>query len=130
MISINHFIMCLYLRIIIRLFWISLFIFLFYYNTFFYSILIHFLFMFDWIWFNISKNTRILLVKHKRTISRVLLSCKLLVSVPKAEDEQARRRKKQAVAVQTSKIYCPHAYLILCYRETLNDSEKVSTAAK
>lgn len=42
----------------------------------------------------------------------------------KAEDED-KRRKKQAIADHASKIYCPHAYLILSYQETLNDSEKV-----
>jgi len=48
-----------------------------------------------------------------------------LVSGPKAEDEQVKRRRKRVTAVPTSEIYCPHAYLILSYRETLNDSEKV-----
>lgn len=43
----------------------------------------------------------------------------------KTKDEQAKGRKKQAVAVHTSEVYCPHAYLILNYQETLNDSEKV-----
>lgn len=47
------------------------------------------------------------------------------ISAVKAEDEQAKRRKKRVTAVPTSEIYCPHAYLILCYRETLNDNEKV-----
>lgn len=42
----------------------------------------------------------------------------------KTEDE-TKRRKKQATDDLTSEIYCPHAYLILSYRETLNDSEKV-----
>lgn len=42
----------------------------------------------------------------------------------KAEDED-KRRKKQAIADHASEIYCPHAYLILNYQETLNDSEKV-----
>lgn len=49
----------------------------------------------------------------------------ILTSVTKAEDEQAKRRQKQATAVQASKIYCPHTYLILYYRETLDDSEKI-----
>ncbi|XP_071570440.1 uncharacterized protein [Temnothorax nylanderi] len=49
----------------------------------------------------------------------------ILSSAAKAEDEQAKRRKKRIAAVQKSEIYCPHAYLILCYRETLNDSEKI-----
>lgn len=53
-----------------------------------------------------------------------------MLSVTKAEDEQGKRRKKRAAAVPTSEIYCPHAYLILCYRETLNDSEKVRTGAQ
>lgn len=122
MISKSYIMMCLYLRIIIRLFWIPLFIFLFY--------LINFLFVFDWIWFNTWKNTRILINTKERS-RESFYPCKLLllVSVAKTEDEQARRRKKQVVAVQTSTIHCPHAYLILCYRETLNDSEKVSTTA-
>ncbi|XP_036146145.1 uncharacterized protein LOC105840661 [Monomorium pharaonis] len=49
----------------------------------------------------------------------------ILSSAAKVEDEQAKRRKKLVAAVQTSEIYCPHAYLILCYREMLNDSEKL-----
>ncbi|XP_011860123.1 PREDICTED: uncharacterized protein LOC105557487 [Vollenhovia emeryi] len=49
----------------------------------------------------------------------------ILSSATKAEDEQARRRKKLVTVVQTSEIYCPHAYLILSYREALNDSERI-----
>ncbi|KAG5347729.1 PPR36 phosphatase, partial [Acromyrmex charruanus] len=48
-----------------------------------------------------------------------------LVSVTKAEEEQAKRRRKQIVAVPISEIYAPHAYLILYYREILSDSEKI-----
>ncbi|KMQ93636.1 39s ribosomal protein mitochondrial [Lasius niger] len=48
----------------------------------------------------------------------------ILLGVAKAEDED-KRRKKQAIADHASKIYCPHAYLILSYQETLNDSEKI-----
>ncbi|XP_029174146.1 uncharacterized protein LOC114942853 [Nylanderia fulva] len=48
----------------------------------------------------------------------------ILFGVTKAEDED-KRRKKQAVADHASEIYCPHAYLILSYQETLNDSEKI-----
>lgn len=44
----------------------------------------------------------------------------------KAKDEQAKGRKKQATDARTSEIYCPHAYLILNYQETLNESEKVN----
>lgn len=49
----------------------------------------------------------------------------ILLSAAKAEDEQAKRRKKRVAAVQVADIYCPHYYLILSYRETLNDSEKI-----
>ncbi|XP_011647801.1 uncharacterized protein LOC105433972 [Pogonomyrmex barbatus] len=49
----------------------------------------------------------------------------ILTSVIKAEDEQIKRQKKQVTDIPTSEIYCPHAYLILNYRETLNDSEKI-----
>ncbi|XP_050460440.1 uncharacterized protein LOC126856195 isoform X1 [Cataglyphis hispanica] len=48
----------------------------------------------------------------------------LILLVPKIEDE-TKRRRKQAVEEYESKIYCPHAYLILSYREMLNDSEKI-----
>ncbi|XP_019883317.2 uncharacterized protein LOC105252068 [Camponotus floridanus] len=48
----------------------------------------------------------------------------ILLGVAKAEDE-TKRRKKQVTADHTSEIYCPHAYLILSYREMLNDSEKI-----
>ncbi|XP_029661083.1 uncharacterized protein LOC115234272 [Formica exsecta] len=48
----------------------------------------------------------------------------ILLGVAKTEDE-IKRRKKQAIADHASKIYCPHAYLILNYREMLNDSEKI-----
>ncbi|XP_014479726.1 PREDICTED: uncharacterized protein LOC106747011 [Dinoponera quadriceps] len=49
----------------------------------------------------------------------------ILLSVTKTEDEQAKRRKKQTVAVETPAVYCPHAYLILNFKETLNDKEKI-----
>ncbi|EFN84759.1 uncharacterized protein LOC105182942 isoform X2 [Harpegnathos saltator] len=48
----------------------------------------------------------------------------ILLSVTKSEDEHAKRRKKQTAAAETSTVYCPHAYLILNYQETLNDNEK------
>ncbi|KYM92845.1 Uncharacterized protein C14orf50 [Atta colombica] len=47
------------------------------------------------------------------------------VTKKKTEEEQAKRRRKQIIAVPPSEIYAPHAYLILCYREILNDSEKI-----
>ncbi|XP_032680469.1 uncharacterized protein LOC116848451 isoform X2 [Odontomachus brunneus] len=49
----------------------------------------------------------------------------ILLSVTKTEDEQAKRRKKQTAAAETPAVYCPHAYLILSYQETLNDNEKI-----
>ncbi|EZA48529.1 uncharacterized protein LOC105285481 isoform X2 [Ooceraea biroi] len=50
----------------------------------------------------------------------------ILSSVTKAEDEQAKGRKKQTADTPTSsEIYCPHGYLILSYQEMLNDSEKM-----
>ncbi|KYQ46633.1 Uncharacterized protein C14orf50 [Trachymyrmex zeteki] len=49
----------------------------------------------------------------------------ILFSAAKAEEEQAKRRRKRTAAVPTSEIYSPHAYLILCYREMLNDNEKI-----
>ncbi|XP_020285660.1 protein phosphatase 1 regulatory subunit 36-like isoform X2 [Pseudomyrmex gracilis] len=49
----------------------------------------------------------------------------VLSSTTKAEDDQAKGRKKEDVTVPTETIYFPHAYLSLSYRETLSESAKI-----
>ncbi|KAG7202655.1 hypothetical protein KM043_009830 [Ampulex compressa] len=46
--------------------------------------------------------------------------------ISKTEDEQVKRWREQPHPVHASKIYCPHAYLRLNFKETLNQSEKIT----
>ncbi|XP_076234535.1 protein phosphatase 1 regulatory subunit 36 isoform X2 [Calliopsis andreniformis] len=50
----------------------------------------------------------------------------ILVGIPKTEDEQIKRHKRQDDPVHDSEIYAPHAYLILNFHETLSERGKLS----
>ncbi|CAL7950034.1 unnamed protein product [Xylocopa violacea] len=49
----------------------------------------------------------------------------VLLGTQKAEDEHIKKIKQTTDSVQHSKIYCPHAYLILNFNETLSQREKL-----
>ncbi|XP_076299723.1 protein phosphatase 1 regulatory subunit 36 isoform X1 [Lasioglossum baleicum] len=49
----------------------------------------------------------------------------ILVDVQQKEDEQIKRHKGPSDPVPHSFVYCPHAYLILNFRESLNQREKI-----
>lgn len=47
-------------------------------------------------------------------------------STQKTEDEHVKKIKQKSDPVYQSKVYCPHAYLILNFQETLSQREKVN----
>ncbi|XP_029042048.2 LOW QUALITY PROTEIN: uncharacterized protein LOC114875665, partial [Osmia bicornis bicornis] len=49
----------------------------------------------------------------------------ILLSTQDTEDKQVKRIKKKFDRVQDSEVYCPHAYLILNFHETLSEREKL-----
>ncbi|XP_031833601.1 uncharacterized protein LOC116427418 isoform X2 [Nomia melanderi] len=49
----------------------------------------------------------------------------ILLNIQKPEDEQIKRHKGPSDPVPDSKVYCPHAYLLLNFRETLSQREKI-----
>ncbi|KZC11241.1 PREDICTED: protein phosphatase 1 regulatory subunit 36-like [Dufourea novaeangliae] len=49
----------------------------------------------------------------------------ILLGVQKTEDEQIKRHKGPTDPIPDSKVYCPHAYLMLNFHETLNQREKI-----
>ncbi|XP_043793017.1 uncharacterized protein LOC122715149 [Apis laboriosa] len=49
----------------------------------------------------------------------------ILISTQKTEDEHVKKIKQKSDPVYQSKVYCPHAYLILNFQETLSQREKL-----
>lgn len=50
----------------------------------------------------------------------------LYISTQDTEDKQVKGTKKKFDRVHDSEVYCPHAYLILNFHETLSEREKVN----
>ncbi|OAD60420.1 Protein phosphatase 1 regulatory subunit 36 [Eufriesea mexicana] len=49
----------------------------------------------------------------------------ILLSTQKTEDEHIKKIKQQSDPVHQSKVYCPHAYLILNFHETVSQRDKL-----